>query len=70
MAAQSLVDFGKQHVAAGLGRVVNDAVIESGQGSYVTLSDGRTVLDFTCGIAVTNLGAIAFNETMIESDIR
>ena len=26
------------------------------EGSYVTLGDGRKMLDFTCGIGVTNLG--------------
>lgn len=51
----SLVQFGKKHVTAGLGRVV-DAVLTKGEGSYVTLGDGRRLLDFTCGIGVTNLG--------------
>lgn len=27
-----------------------------GEGSYLTLGDGRTMLDFTTGIGVTNLG--------------
>ena len=27
-----------------------------GEGSYVTLSDGRKMLDFTTGIGVTGLG--------------
>lgn len=52
----SLVEFGQRHVTKGLGRQV-EAVIEKGEGSYVTLGDGRTLLDFTCGIGVTNLGA-------------
>lgn len=51
----SLVEFGKRHVTHGLGRVV-DAVMTKGEGSYVTLGDGRKMLDFTCGIGVTNLG--------------
>ncbi|KAI0744250.1 pyridoxal phosphate-dependent transferase [Daedaleopsis nitida] len=51
----SLVEFGQQHVTKGLGRIV-DAVMIKGEGSYVTLGDGRTMLDFTCGIGVTNLG--------------
>ncbi|KAI0746035.1 pyridoxal phosphate-dependent transferase [Earliella scabrosa] len=51
----SLVEFGQKHVTKGLGRVV-DAVLAKGEGSYVTLGDGRKMLDFTCGIGVTNLG--------------
>ncbi|KAI0334989.1 hypothetical protein GY45DRAFT_1367027 [Cubamyces sp. BRFM 1775] len=51
----SLVEFGKQHVTKGLGRIV-DAVITKGEGSYVTLGDGRQLLDFTTGIGVTNFG--------------
>ncbi|KAI0779338.1 acetylornithine aminotransferase [Fomes fomentarius] len=52
----SLVELGHQHVTKGLGRVVDDAIMLKGSGSYVTLSDGRELLDFTCGIGVTNLG--------------
>ncbi|KAG8901226.1 hypothetical protein FRB99_005467 [Tulasnella sp. 403] len=48
-------DFGKQHVARGVNRLT-DAVIKSGNGSYLEMEDGRQMLDFTCGIAVTNLG--------------
>ncbi|PVG00397.1 putative 4-aminobutyrate aminotransferase [Serendipita vermifera] len=50
-----LVSFGQKHVAKGLNRLVDD-VIESGQGSYVTMASGRKLLDFTTGIGVTNLG--------------
>ena len=52
----SLVDFGKQHVTNGLGRLTED-VFEKGTGSWVTMKSGRRILDFTCGIGVTNLGA-------------
>ncbi|PIL35804.1 hypothetical protein GSI_01464 [Ganoderma sinense ZZ0214-1] len=69
---ESFVQFGKKHVTAGLGRVV-DAVLTKGEGSYVTLGDGRKMLDFTCGIGVTNLGKplppkdhIAFNQPYLE----
>lgn len=51
----ALVEFGKKHVTKGLGRVV-DSVMSKGEGSYVTLGDGRKMLDFTSGIGVTNLG--------------
>ena len=27
-----------------------------GEGSYVVYDDGRRMLDFTCGIGVTNIG--------------
>ena len=59
MASQSyasLVDFGRKHVTAGLGRKI-EGIMAKGAGSYVTLGDGRTMLDFTTGIGVTNLGA-------------
>ena len=55
----SLVEFGKRHVTKGIGRQL-EAVIEKGEGSYVTLGDGREMLDFTCGIAVTNLGQLKY----------
>ena len=55
MSASALVQFGTKHVAKGIGRLANE-VIESGSGSYVTMMGGRKFLDFTCGIAVTNLG--------------
>lgn len=48
-------EFGKKHVARGLTRAM-EAVIKSGSGSYLEMEDGRKFLDFTCGIAVTNLG--------------
>ncbi|KIO17455.1 hypothetical protein M407DRAFT_12338 [Tulasnella calospora MUT 4182] len=48
-------NFGKKHIARGLSRL-SDTVIKSGKGSYVETEDGRKLLDFTCGIAVTNLG--------------
>lgn len=53
----SLVEFGQKHVTKGLGRQV-EAVLTKGEGSYVTLGDGRRLLDFTSGIGVTNLGAL------------
>lgn len=37
-----------------------NAVITGGKGSYVQLADGRKMLDFTCGIGVTNLGMFDF----------
>ncbi len=54
-APSSQVAFGQKHVTKGLGRQV-EAVLVKGEGSYVILGDGRRLLDFTCGIGVTNLG--------------
>ncbi|KAG9103468.1 hypothetical protein FRC06_010576 [Ceratobasidium sp. 370] len=48
-------EFGIKHTARGVNRLVN-AVIVQGDGSYVTLDDGREMLDFTTGIGVTGLG--------------
>lgn len=53
--SQDLVDFGQKHVTKGLARLT-EAIITSGEGSYVNLHDGRRMLDFTTGIGVTNLG--------------
>lgn len=55
MNATELVDFGRQHVARGLSRLMEEIIV-SGEGSWVTLGDGRRVIDFSCGIGVTNLG--------------
>lgn len=55
MAAAKLTQFGTQHVAKGIGRMSTE-VIESGAGSYVKMVSGRRFLDWTCGIAVVNLG--------------
>jgi len=50
-----LAQFGTKHIAKGIGRLTSD-VFETGAGSYVTTTEGRKYLDFTCGIGVTNLG--------------
>ncbi|KAE9400057.1 acetylornithine aminotransferase [Gymnopus androsaceus JB14] len=55
IAPAALNDFGKQHVTNGLGRIT-EGVITKGNGSYVEYLDGKKMLDFTCGIGVTNLG--------------
>lgn len=55
--ASSLVQFGQRHVARGVNRLAN-VVVASAKGSHVQLEDGRKLLDFTCGIGVTNLGAL------------
>ncbi|CAE6416373.1 unnamed protein product [Rhizoctonia solani] len=48
-------DFGAEHTARGVSRLVNGVIVK-GEGSYVTLDDGRKMLDFTTGIGVTGLG--------------
>jgi len=55
--AADLIAFGQRHVAKGLSHLLED-IIQSGEGSYVTMSSGRRLLDFTCGIGVTNLGSL------------
>lgn len=51
----TLNDFGKKHVTKGLARI-SDGIMVKGKGSYVEYLDGKKMLDFTCGIGVTNLG--------------
>ncbi|KAI9457900.1 acetylornithine aminotransferase [Russula earlei] len=51
----SLVEFGQRHVTNGLSRLTEDVIV-SGEGSWVTTLSGRRLLDFSCGIGVTNLG--------------
>ena len=48
MAASRLSQFGTKHIAKGIGRLSSD-VFESGAGSYVTTTEGKKYLDFTCG---------------------
>jgi len=50
-----LLDFAQRHVTKGLNHLTEDVIVE-GEGSWVTMHNGRRVLDFTCGIGVTNLG--------------
>lgn len=50
-----LLEIGHKHVTKGVGRIV-DGVAVKGEGSYIQFEDGRRMLDFTCGIGVTNLG--------------
>ena len=52
---EELHDFGVRHVTKGLGRITNGIMVK-GDGSYVEYDDGKRMLDFTCGIGVTNLG--------------
>ncbi|KAJ7634935.1 acetylornithine aminotransferase [Roridomyces roridus] len=54
MATSSLLDYGG-NVTKGLGRIT-EGIMTSGKGSYVEYDDGRKMLDFTCGIGVTNMG--------------
>lgn len=52
---EGLYEFGLRHVTRGLGRCTS-GIMTKGSGSYVEYADGRKMLDFTCGIGVTNLG--------------
>ncbi|BGP43475.1 hypothetical protein JCM10449v2_007510 [Rhodotorula kratochvilovae] len=51
----ALAQLGAKHVAKGVGRYT-ELVMTEGRGSYVKTECGRNILDFTCGIGVTNLG--------------
>jgi 4-aminobutyrate aminotransferase len=45
------------HIAPIWGRAVPETlVVERGEGAYLYTADGRKLLDFTCGIGVTNTG--------------
>ena len=57
LSAENLYAFGAKHVTKGLGRIT-EGIMTKGEGSYVVYDDGRRVLDFTCGIGVTNLGKL------------
>ncbi|KIL65810.1 hypothetical protein M378DRAFT_161827 [Amanita muscaria Koide BX008] len=52
---EPLHEFGTKHITGGLSRLT-EGIMVKGSGSYVTYEDGRTYLDFTTGIGVTNLG--------------
>jgi hypothetical protein len=53
----STPEYGAKHVSKGVMRIF-DGVIAQGKGSYLRFEDGRTMLDFTCGIGVVNLGRL------------
>ncbi|KAL1934448.1 hypothetical protein VTP01DRAFT_6630 [Rhizomucor pusillus] len=53
--SSKLAQFGKQHIARGIGRST-DLVIERGQGAYVWTVDGKKYFDLTTGIGVTSTG--------------
>ncbi|THU97016.1 hypothetical protein K435DRAFT_754346 [Dendrothele bispora CBS 962.96] len=52
---EQLQSFGERHVTKGIGRITA-GVMKKAEGSYVEYLDGKRMLDFTCGIGVTNLG--------------
>ncbi|KAK7449232.1 hypothetical protein VKT23_013377 [Stygiomarasmius scandens] len=52
---EQLQSFGERHVTKGIGRIT-PGVMKKAEGSYVEYLDGKKMLDFTCGIGVTNLG--------------
>lgn len=61
--SDKLLEIGSKHVTKGLGRLT-EAIITKGEGSYLTLHDGRKMLDFTCGIGVTNLGKLVLLKSL------
>lgn len=62
---ESLVAFGEKHVTKGLPKLTQD-VFDKGEGSWVTMKSGKKLLDFTCGIGVTNLGELFLCGTSYE----
>ena len=46
---------GREHISPVWSRST-DLYVERGEGSYIFTSDGKKLLDFTCGIGVTNTG--------------
>jgi len=48
-------EFAISHLSQGISRMT-DLEMEIGKGCWVTTTDGKKYLDFTCGIAVTNTG--------------
>jgi 4-aminobutyrate aminotransferase len=46
----------KGRLFQGVKQLLPNYVVKSGSGSYVTTQCGRKMLDFACGIGVTNLG--------------
>ncbi|KAI9498395.1 pyridoxal phosphate-dependent transferase [Zychaea mexicana] len=55
MSGAKLAQFGKQHIAKGIGRST-ELVLERAQGTYVYTVDGKKYLDLTTGIGVTSTG--------------
>ncbi|CCI49056.1 unnamed protein product [Albugo candida] len=47
--------MGKEHLARGIGRM-SEMIMTKGKGSWIWNSENKKFLDFTSGIAVTNLG--------------
>jgi len=55
MSTESLYTENFPHMSPVWGRIFN-FVAERAEGSYIYTTDGRKLLDFTCGIGVTNTG--------------
>ena len=55
LAIATLLEKDRELISPAFQRYTN-IVVESAEGAWLHTLDGRSVLDFTCGIAVTNLG--------------
>ncbi|HEX2998273.1 MAG TPA: aminotransferase class III-fold pyridoxal phosphate-dependent enzyme [Anaerolineales bacterium] len=55
MTTNTLYEQNFSHLSPALSRIFN-FVAERAEGSYIYTTDGRKLLDFTCGIGVTNTG--------------
>ena len=61
MDTQQLYTENFSHMSPTWSRIFN-FVAERAEGSYIYTTDGRRLLDFTCGIGVTNTGHCHPNE--------
>jgi len=55
MSVATLLEKDRELISPTFGRYT-DLVVDTAEGSWLHTIDGRSVLDFTCGIGVTNLG--------------
>ena len=51
----TLLEKDRELISPAFGRS-SDLVVDTAEGAWLHTLDGRSVLDFTCGIGVTNLG--------------
>ncbi|HBV95058.1 MAG TPA: aspartate aminotransferase family protein, partial [Chloroflexi bacterium] len=55
MSVATLLEKDRELISPTFGRYT-DLVVDTAEGAWLHTMDGRSVLDFTCGIGVTNLG--------------
>jgi 4-aminobutyrate aminotransferase len=55
LSVATLLEKDRELISPAMGRY-SDLVVDTAEGAWLHTLDGRSVLDFTCGIGVTNLG--------------